>query len=187
MIPAERRDEIVARLFSRVNKTENCWLWTGNASAGSGKCRYGRMHAGGKEADYVHRISYELFVGPIPDGLTIDHVRGRGCTSRLCVRPDHLEAVPIAVNVMRGDGYFARISRNAKAIRAGLPMDPVVQSWRMKSSLPKTECSRGHSLSGDNLRVGVGSKLGRRGCVECSRLQSRNFYWRKKSQTESSV
>jgi len=73
-----------------------CWQWMG--------CRnqkgYGRIRATGSgPLISVHRASYELFVGPIPLGLEIDHL----CRNRGCVRPDHLEAVPHLVNVRRGE------------------------------------------------------------------------------------
>jgi hypothetical protein len=52
----------------------------------------------------AHRASYEAFIGPIPDGMTIDHL----CRNRKCVNPSHLEAVPMRVNVLRGVGVTAK-------------------------------------------------------------------------------
>lgn len=46
----------------------------------------------------AHRMSYETFVGPIPDGLQLDHL----CRNRACIRPAHLEAVSAAENTRRG-------------------------------------------------------------------------------------
>lgn len=46
----------------------------------------------------VHRLSYEAFKGPVPDGAVIDHV----CRNTLCYNPDHLEAVSQKENVLRG-------------------------------------------------------------------------------------
>lgn len=72
-------------LHASIEIVEDCWLFVGMVAADSG---YGRI---GHE--YAHRISYQAFVGPIPDGLHIDHVKSRGCLSRLCINPAHLEAV----------------------------------------------------------------------------------------------
>jgi HNH endonuclease len=66
-----------------------CWLWTGAGSSGGGYGYFRRQLA--------HRFSYELHVAPIPDGLTIDHL----CRVRTCVNPDHLDPVPLSVNVRR--------------------------------------------------------------------------------------
>lgn len=51
----------------------------------------------------AHRLFYEAFVGPIPEGRDLDHVRARGCRSRACVNPEHLEPVDRAENLRRGD------------------------------------------------------------------------------------
>lgn len=75
-----------------------CWLWTGRKLPFG----YGRFSANGPHL--AHRFSYEFFVGPIPQKLTIDHL----CRVPSCVNPDHLEPVTLAVNVMRGNGYCAR-------------------------------------------------------------------------------
>ena len=58
---------------------------------------YGQLSIGNRPVP-AHRVAYEVWVGPIPDGLSIDHL----CRNRRCVRPDHLEAVPIEENVRRG-------------------------------------------------------------------------------------
>jgi hypothetical protein len=75
-----------------------CWFWTGGTAFGYGNFwlnRKGRM---------AHRVSYELNVGPIPEGLQIDHL----CRTPLCVNPAHLEPVTIRENLMRGWGVSAR-------------------------------------------------------------------------------
>ncbi len=69
--------------------TENdCWLWLG-ASDDRG---YGRWNH-----RYAHRLSYELYVGPIPHGLEVDHL----CRVKGCFNPAHLEAVSAQENVLR--------------------------------------------------------------------------------------
>lgn len=86
------RGDDEARFWSKVDKTSGCWLWTG-AVTGSG---YGSGSAGGK-AVLAHRWAYELMVGPIPEGLEIDHL----CRVTLCVNPAHLEPVTHDENVRR--------------------------------------------------------------------------------------
>lgn len=76
-----------------------CWPWTGRTNNKG----YGVVGSGGKRGPlrYVHRAYYELIVGPIPDGLQIDHVRARGCTMKHCANPAHLEPVTASVNQLR--------------------------------------------------------------------------------------
>ena len=67
--------------------------------------------AGGKR--YAHAVSYEMHVGPIPEGHQIDHLchNGSGCLGvaecrhRRCVNPAHLEAVVGSVNILRSRGW----------------------------------------------------------------------------------
>ncbi|HEX6786952.1 MAG TPA: HNH endonuclease [Acidimicrobiales bacterium] len=74
----------ITRFWERVTKTDTCWLWTGYRQAG----RYGmlRVVEGATRTVGVHRLSWELHYGPIPDGLLVCHT----CDVRACVRPDHL-------------------------------------------------------------------------------------------------
>jgi len=75
--------ETVGRLMERVHKTDTCWLWTGGTN-GRG---YGVMGTERpRRTSYVHRLSYEHFCGPIPDGAEVAH----SCDVRNCVNPDHL-------------------------------------------------------------------------------------------------
>lgn len=74
-------DKYRARFNRRVLKTDGCWLWTaGKSSAG-----YGRMSVN-SNAIYVHRLSYEMHVGEIPDGLHVLH----RCDNPACCNPAHL-------------------------------------------------------------------------------------------------
>lgn len=77
------------RFWSKVDKTETCWLWTGSRDAAG----YGRVRFDGRLWG-AHRVSHMLFLGPIPDGLEVGHL----CAVRACVRPDHLQAMTHAEN-----------------------------------------------------------------------------------------
>jgi hypothetical protein len=111
-------DEIRAKFMDNVDVTKDCWEWRrykseqgyGITSKYCGKTRW-----------RAHRLAYELFNGPIPDGLQIDHL----CRNRGCVNPSHLEAVTHKENTLRGIGVTAINKR-------------------------KTRCYRGHPFTGDN-------------------------------------
>jgi hypothetical protein len=81
------------RFWAKVDKTDDCWEWTG-ARKPTG---YGNFWDG---ARYVlaHRFAYALLMGPIPEGLTIDHL----CRVRYCVNPDHMDVVTLQENNERG-------------------------------------------------------------------------------------
>ena len=87
-----RKRSSVERFWASVDKTDECWLWL-QVLLASG---YGKFYANGRQ-HLAHRYAYELLVGPIPDGLQIDHL----CRVKNCVRPDHLEPVTPGVNTRR--------------------------------------------------------------------------------------
>ena len=94
-----------------------CWLWAGGFTRGShGKATYGTFYDGTKTV-YAHRFAYELLVGPIPEGTTLDHVKAKGCTSTLCVNPSHLESVSVRENILRGDSFAALEARQVCCLR----------------------------------------------------------------------
>jgi hypothetical protein len=88
-----KRKPLEERLNARLDKSGECWVWLG-ATRPSG---YGVIGIRDNSVGSVHRVSYVLAYGSIPDGLHIDHL----CRNRACARPSHLEAVTQAENNRR--------------------------------------------------------------------------------------
>lgn len=107
-IPDRRWDILSTDAFwSRVSITEGCWEWGGPTGEGG----YGFFVYEGSRRQ-AHRDAYTSLVGPIPEGLVLDHL----CRNRVCVRPDHLEPVTLRINTLRGTSVPAI---NARKIECG--------------------------------------------------------------------
>lgn len=78
---AVKYSSVEERFWSRVDKTGDCWTWTGPVFNGG----YATFTIK-KKSYYVHRLSYEWANGPIPDGQLVDH----RCHNPACVNPNHL-------------------------------------------------------------------------------------------------
>jgi hypothetical protein len=77
------------RLLSRIKKQENgCWIWQGHIN----KKGYGRVESSGRRL--AHRVAYELWVEPIPQGLQVQHL----CNNQQCCNPAHLVDVTASEN-----------------------------------------------------------------------------------------
>jgi hypothetical protein len=77
---------------TKVSLVGGCWVWVG-ARSGNG---YGAFKHGSRTI-LAHRLVYEVVVGPIPRGLSLDHL----CGNKACVNPAHLEPVTHRENMRR--------------------------------------------------------------------------------------
>lgn len=122
-----------------------CWFWVRAIN----HFGYGRVTVGARQT-MAHRLSYELLRGPVPDGLCLDHL----CRQRSCVNPDHLEAVTMRENLLRGDTLNRR---NAS----------------------RTHCPQGHPYDALNT---YHIPTGGRGCKACMRVRSKAHYAKRRLQ-----
>lgn len=122
------------RFWAKVDKTDTCWLWTASTTFGYGRFREGsRLYR-------AHRWSYEALVGPIPEGLVIDHL----CRVRACVNPDHMEPVTLCENTMRGESFSAKHAR-ATECPQGHPYDETNTYVDSRGRRGCNECRRERS------------------------------------------
>ena len=115
---------VAERFWAKVDKCGDCWIW----SAGRLRNGYGQFRLPDKHV-LAHRFAYELEVGLIPEGLTIDHL----CRVRECVNPAHLEAVSLRENLLRAETFQGVNAR-------------------------KNECPKGHPYSEENTRMYRGKR-----------------------------
>lgn len=123
--------DITERLLSKVELKDGCWEWTG------GKIPRGYGHMNITYApkmhrhEYTHRLSYELFVGPIPEGMCIDHL----CRNPSCCKPSHLEVVTFRENIARR----VQTNWNGRARRRRIQVGDT--------------CLYGHLIEGENVYI----------------------------------
>src|SRR5258708_1135547 len=125
-----------------------CVLWTGRLN----KAGYGVIRMDGREQQ-VHRVTWELEVGPVPDDMELDHVLARGCVHRNCANVAHLEPVTHRENLLRAPNSPAAINA------------------------AKTHCKHGHAFDEENTRPHMTAAPGRgRRCKTGDRIRNLAFY-----------
>lgn len=116
-----------------------CRIFTGTKWDGYGHIK---VETDGRRVNVsAHRITYVHYMGPIPEGLELDHL----CRQRDCCEVTHLEAVTHLENVRRGESPSARHAR-------------------------KTHCIRGHEFTPENTAMErVSGRRPYRRCKTCTR------------------
>lgn len=126
------------RFWSKVD-VGDCWEWLGGrGNHGHGYLRIARA------TTMAHRYAWELLVGPIPDGLELDHL----CRNPPCVNPDHLEPVTHRENLLRGAGVASQHAA-------------------------RTHCPQGHPYTLENTYDWSNGNRQRRQCKTCHRERNR--------------
>lgn len=138
---------VLDRMDDQFTIDDGCWLWTGRLDQNGYP---GAIHHNGRRRR-PYQILYEMMVGPIPEGLTLDHlchsadpfgcVDQGECLHRRCVRPDHLEPVTQAENNRRNASPWQRRAR-------------------------QTHCTSGHAFDEANTYIATN---GTRSCRACHR------------------
>lgn len=118
-----------------------CWRWI----AAQNRQGYGCFRVN-RQTYLAHRWAYEHLVGPIPDGLELDHL----CRAPACVNPAHLEAVTHQENMRRGQ-----------------------MGYRSVNYHEKMDCVRGHPFNEANTYVSIRDGRPRRACRACRALGMR--------------
>ena len=124
----------MAAFWDKVTKTSVCWIWEGAKTTNG----YGVSSLRGRSI-VAHRRAYLELVGPIPEGMQLDHL----CRVRACVNPSHLEPVTPRENARRADLY---------------PVGNIQSS--------QTHCKRGHEFTPENTYTRRGRH---RECRTCKR------------------
>ncbi|GHJ11226.1 hypothetical protein TPA0907_55930 [Micromonospora humidisoli] len=178
---------VAQRFWVKVDTSGVCWEWTASVDSSG----YGTFNAGGRRVS-AHRHSWLTLIGPVPDGLELDHL----CLNRRCVNPDHLEPVTHAENVRRQGK-----NRKTHCVRGHRLADNRYESGRpgcrtctrednrtryvpAEPREPFTHCKNGHEYTPENTYFQVkASGRKSRQCRKCKVINQRRYKARQNGST----
>ena len=140
--------DVKQRFLNRVIKTDSCWNWQGS----KGFWKFGK-------STIAYRASYEIFVGPIPPGMSILH----SCDNPvICVRPEHLRPGTHLEN-MRD-----MVTRGRKAVwsgeeapRAKLTWEKVHEIRNLAETISRTKLAKLYDVSGSAIHAIISGRTWR--------------------------
>jgi hypothetical protein len=156
-VVCQGKNDVVLELFEKYGivpePNSGCWLWMGQIST----VGYGQIRVRTKalwRTFGAHRVIYESLIGPIPDGLGLDHK----CCVPSCVNPSHLEPVTQAENMRRA------------AERGRMKIGGAKRAAKF------THCPQGHEYTPENTyypNKGYSKKV----CRACRKAINHRYYW----------
>lgn len=182
-------NEMPSRFRDNIDASEECWLWTGPLNDAG----YGRVYFN-KRQTRAHIMAYTLLIGPVPDGLELDHL----CRVRRCANPEHLEPVTHGENMRRA--FAARTEARNGVCPAGRHVIAEVGEYlwacgkkckachreRNASGTLRSKlvCGQGHPRTPDNTII---RRAGNPACKPCVYEQNRAAYYRRKARRAAST
>lgn len=143
---------LAARFWAKVDKRgpTECWEWVRYLNVYG----YGQFSVNARVTKLAHRMAYELMLGPIPDGLVIDHL----CNNPRCVNPAHMEAVTQDVNAQRRHARTGCSPSKTRPLRHRIA----------------THCKNGHELNEASILIRADGYVSCRICQRRHRLAHRD-------------
>lgn len=194
-----RRDANGTPLAVRLSRSidyrgpDSCWIWHGSRLPDG----YGQIRINGRTRG-AHRVVYELLVGPIPDGLTLDHL----CRTHACVNPRHLEPVTMRENTLRGVGPSARNATATHCHRGHEFTEANTHTWnghrscracrglnyraRQANREPRVlspRCVHGHDYTPENTYMWRGARV----CRTCSNSRGQQYKAKVRAQLKAAA
>ena len=120
-------ERLPPRFWNKIGVIDGCWIWFGAAD------QYAHFQWEGKVCN-AHRIAYLVLVGPIDDGLELDHFF---CDIKLCVNPDHMRPATPKQNSERAPSF----NRNKTHCKRGHPFDAVIHHMGKDGSVVRVQRS----------------------------------------------